>query len=182
MILIGTYFAGLAYFRFRSVSAVRWSPPILLVLFVIGSAVALSFGHDVQKWGSGRIGAWQYRLELIWHRDLLAFLFGGGLGADKIWSGTEWYYLGEQPAHNDFLHIMMESGLLGLIATFVLVAGLFMRLPGSSKSVVIALVLSSFFSNAYFQSPLLAMNLFILTAVALYCWQVRYAQGRRDPP
>jgi hypothetical protein len=182
MLFVAAYFATLGYFRFRGVPAVRWSPPILLVLFVIASAVALSFGHHVQEWGSGRIGVWQYRLALIWNRNLLTFLSGGGVGADKIWNGPQWYFLGEMHAHNDFLHIMMETGLMGLIATFVFLAGLFMRLPGSSKSILVALVLSSFFSNAALQSPLLAMNLFMLTAAAFYCWHVRSSQGRTDPP
>jgi hypothetical protein len=182
MLLVGAYFATLGYFRFRGVPAIRWSPPILLALFVIASAVALSFGHDVQEWGSGRIGVWQYRLGLLWHRDLLTFLFGGGLGADLIWSGPVWYWLGDQPAHNDYLHIMMEAGLLGLVATLAFLAGLFMRLPGSSKSILVALVLSSFFSNGLLQSRLLAMNFFILAAAAFYGWHVRYAQGRTDPP
>ena len=182
MMFLGAYFASLAYFRFRAVPAVRWSPAIVLVLIVIASAVALSIGHHVQDWGSGRIGVWQYRLGLIWHRDLLTFLFGGGLGADSIWSGPQWYFMGEMHAHNDYLHIMMETGLLGLVAALAFLAGLFMRLPGSSKSILVALVVSSFFSNGLLQSPLLAMNFFILAAAAFHCWHVRYAQGRTDPP
>jgi hypothetical protein len=180
-LLVGSYFATLGYFRFRSVPAVRWSPPILLVLFVIVSAVALSFGHNVYGWGSGRIGVWQHRLGLIWDRDLLTFLFGGGLRSDLIWN-PQWWYFDESSAHNDFLHAMMETGLLGLIATVVFLAGLLMRLPGSSKSIVIATAISSFFSNGHFQSPLLAFNLFIVTAGAFYGWHVRYAEGRTDPP
>jgi hypothetical protein len=175
-VFLAAYLAALGYFRFRSIAAVRSSPPILLVLFIIASAVALSFGHDVQSWGSGRIGVWQHRLGLIWDRDLLTFLFGGGLGADRIWT-PQWWYFDDASAHNDFLHIVIESGLLGLVGTLVFLAGLYMRLAGSSKSIVIAMAISSFFSNAYFQSPLLAMNLFILMAVASYCWHVRYAQG-----
>jgi hypothetical protein len=150
-------------------------------LFVIASAVALNFGDNVQSWGSGRIGVWQHRLGLIWGRELLTFMFGRGLHADWIWN-PQWWFMEEATAHNDFLHIMMEAGLLGLIATIVFVAGLLTRLPGSSKSIVIAVVVSSFFSNGHFQSPLLAMNLFIAMAAALYCWHLRYEQGRTDPP
>jgi hypothetical protein len=165
-LLVAVYFATLGYFRFRSVPAVRWSPPILLVLFVTASAAALSFGHDVHEWGSGRIGVWQHRLGLIWNRDLLTFLFGGGLGADSIWN-PQWWWMDEVSAHNDFLHIMMEAGLLGLIATVIFLAGLLMRLPGSSKSIVIAVAISSFFGNGHLQSPLLAMNLFIVRLIPL---------------
>lgn len=180
-LLVAAYFAALAYFRFRGVPAIRWSPPILFVLFVIASALALTFGHNVQAWGSGRIGVWQYRVELIWERDLLTFLFGGGLHADRIWN-PQWWYFEDSTAHNDYLHIIMETGLLGLVAIIVFIAALFMRLPGSSKSVLIAVAISSFFSNGHFQSPLVAFNLMIVAAAAYYCWHVRYVQGRTDAP
>ena len=75
MVLVGTYFATLGYFRFRGVQAVRWCPPILVVLFAIASAVALTYGHDAHSWGSGRIGVWQYRL----------CLRSGVLGSARVW-------------------------------------------------------------------------------------------------
>jgi hypothetical protein len=181
MVLVGAYFACLAYFRFRHVPGIRWFPSISLVLFAIVSVVGLRYGDDTHSWGSGRIGAWQYRLELIWSRDLATFLFGGGLGSDIIWT-PQWSTLGDLPAHNDYLHTMMETGLLGLIAVLVFLAGLMIRLPGSSKSILIALLISSLFSNAYFQSPLLAMNYCMIMATALYYRQIRHWQGRTDLP
>jgi O-antigen ligase len=183
MAYVGAYFAVLGYFRFRHVPAVKWSLPILLVAFVIASAFALSFVQDIQSWGSGRIGTWQYRLGIIWSRDFLTFLFGGGMRSDWIWSPQWWFFFeAVQNAHNDYLHIMMESGLLGLIATLVFLAALLMQLPGDSKSTLIALAVTSFFANTYFQSPLIAMNLLMPAPVALYCWHLRHGQGRRDAP
>ena len=40
------------------------------------------------------------------------------------------------------------------------------------------MILSSFFSNGFLQSPLLAFNLFIVVAVALHQWQLRAVQIR----
>jgi hypothetical protein len=152
-------------------------------LFVIAFAFAWSVVPDIQSWGSGRIGTWQYRLGLIWSRDLLAFLFGGGMRSDWIWSPQWWFFFEfVQNAHNDYLHIMMESGLVGLIAALVFLAALLMRLPGDSKSTVIALAVTSFFANTYFQSPLIAMNLLLPAPVAFYFWHLRHAQGRTHPP
>jgi O-antigen ligase len=182
MVFVGAYFATLGYFRFRSNSLVNWSPPILLVLLVIASVAALSFGHNVQEWGSGRIGVWQHRLGLIWNRDLLTFLFGGGLGADAIWNPQWWWWVDEPAnAHNGYLHIVMETGLIGLVGALIFLVGLYMRLPGGSKSIVIALIVATFFSNSYFQTPLLAFNFFMLASVSMHCWNVRLEHGQDAP-
>ena len=180
-VILAAYFGAMVYFRYSHVPAVRWSPPVVIILALIVAALALSFGHNVHEWGSGRIGVWQNRLELIWNRNILTFLFGGGLAADLIWN-PQWWWMDEVNAHNDFLHFTMKIGLLGLLAILLFIAGLLMRLPGSSKCIIIALILSSFFSNGFLQSPLLAFNLFIVVAVALHQWQLRAVQirHRRD--
>lgn len=181
MLFVLAYFAGLLYFRYRGVFAVKWTPPVLLLLAIVIAAAALHLGEHVEKWGSGRIGVWEHRLGLIWGRDVLTFLFGGGLGADQIWN-PQWWWMDEAAAHNDFLHITMESGLVGLIASIIFIAALLMRMPGNSKSIVLALIVESMFSNGQFQSPLIALNYFLLAAVSIYCWQRRSALDalRRD--
>lgn len=176
-VILAAYFGALAYFRFSHVPVVRWSPPVVIILALLFAALALSFGHNTQEWGSGRIGVWENRLELIWNRNVLTFLFGGGLNADQIWN-PQWWWMDEVNAHNDFLHFTMIAGIFGLLAILLFLAGLLNRLPGSSKSVIIVLILSSFFSNGFLQSPLLAFNLFIVVAVALHQWQLRAAQIR----
>ena len=174
MLFVLAYFAGLLYFRYQGVFVVKWAPPVLILLAIVIAAAALQLGEDVQKWGSGRIGVWEHRLGLIWGRDLLTFLFGGGLGADQIWN-PQWWWMDEAAAHNDFLHITMESGLVGLIAAIIFIAALLMRMPGNSKSIVVALIVESMFSNGQFQSPLIALNYFLLAAISIVCWQRRSA-------
>jgi hypothetical protein len=186
ILFVFAYFSWLLYFRYRNVPAVKWSPPVLIALLIVISAAALQLGEDVQKWGSGRIGVWEHRLDLIWSRDLLTFLFGGGLGADQIWN-PQWWWMDQAAAHNDFLHITMESGLVGLIAVVIFIVALLMRLPGSSKALVVALVVESMFSNGQFQSPLIALNYFLLATASIFCWQRRTAldglrQRRRKRP
>ena len=174
ILFVLAYFAGLLYFRYQSVFAVKWAPPVLILLAIVIAAAALHLGEDVEKWGSGRIGVWEHRLGLIWGRDLLTFLFGGGLGADQIWN-PQWWWMDEAAAHNDFLHITMESGLVGLIAAIIFIAALLMRMPGNSKSIVVALVVESMFSNGQFQTPLIALNYFLLASISIFCWQRRSA-------
>ncbi|MBL8668829.1 MAG: hypothetical protein JNM48_15335 [Rhodospirillales bacterium] len=171
-VILASYFGALAYFRYSYMPVVRWSPPIVLVFVVMMAALALTFGHNVGEWGSGRIGVWQNRLELIWGRNVLTFLFGGGLSADLIWN-PQWWWMDEVNAHNDFLHFTMKTGLVGLLAILLFLGGLLMRMPGSSKAIIIALILSSFFSNGFLQTPLLAFNLFLVVAVGLHQWRLR---------
>ncbi|MEZ5865782.1 MAG: hypothetical protein R3D25_17570 [Geminicoccaceae bacterium] len=61
---------------------------------------------------------------LIWNRDIVPFLFGGGVNADFIWT-PEWSFADEgMSAHNDYLHIIMDHGIVGLIAIATMIAGL----------------------------------------------------------
>jgi len=176
-VILASYFGALVYYRYSYMPVVRWSPPIAFILALIIAALALSFGHNVDEWGSGRIGVWHNRLELIWGRNVLTFLFGGGLSADLIWN-PQWWWMEEVNAHNDFLHFTMKTGLIGLLAILLFIGGLLLRMPGSSKAIIIALILSSFFSNGFLQTPLLAFNLFLVVAVALHQWRLRAAEVR----
>lgn len=175
MLFVVTYFLALLYFRYRKISTVNWAPLVIFPLLIIFAGLALHFGDRTEAWGSGRIGVWTHRLELIWSRDFLTFLFGGGLGADQIWN-PEWWWMEDALAHNDFLHIVMETGLFGLLAVILFLFALLSRLPGDAKSLVIALVTESMFSNGQFQSPLLALNFFLLVSTSIFCWQVRTAR------
>ncbi|MFO1113497.1 MAG: hypothetical protein U1E35_06445 [Rhodospirillales bacterium] len=68
-VILAAYVAALGYFRYSHVPAVRWSPPVVILLALLIGALALTFGHNVHEWGSGRIGVWQNCLELIWNRQ-----------------------------------------------------------------------------------------------------------------
>lgn len=167
LLLVMVYYLALQYFRLRGVAVVKWSPPIVLVLVGLVSAIALQIGSDVSSWGSGRIGVWSYRLDLLVNRDLVTLLFGGGLGADLIWT-PEWWWADEgMSAHNDYLHIVMESGLIGLLACFLVLLATWLRLTEEGRAVLAGVVVNSFFANGFFQSPLLALNLSLVLATSL---------------
>lgn len=173
-VFVVSYFGILLYYRYLANAAIKWSPLFLVFLALVVAAVALYFGENVNKWGSGRIGVWEHRLGLIWSRDLLTFLFGGGLEADQIWN-PQWWWMDDVTAHNDFLHITMETGIIGLIAVIIFIGALLARLPGNSKAVVVAMITESLFSNGQFQSPMLALSYFLLASLSIYCWQRRSA-------
>lgn len=181
LLMVIVYYGMLLYYRLHGVAVVKWSPPIVLGLVIVVAAVALQIGSDVSSWGSGRIGVWTYRLNLIVERDLVTFLFGGGLGADVVWT-PEWWWSDEGlSAHNDYLHIMMESGVVGLLAAVILLYAVWLRLGHEGRAVLAGMAVNSFFANGYFQSPLLAMNLSLLLATALLVTLLREMQGADVP-
>ncbi len=56
MLFVLAYFAGLLYFRYQGVFAVKWAPPVLILLAIVIAAAALHLGEDVEKWGE-----WSHR-------------------------------------------------------------------------------------------------------------------------
>lgn len=167
LIFVVAYYGGLAYFRYRGITIVKWSPPILLGFFLLISYIALSLGTDVESWGSGRIGAWEYRIHALAARDLMLLFFGGGVGSDVMWT-PEWSYADEGlTAHNDYLHFMMEYGLFGLLALILLVYAIWLRVFVEGRAVLIGALVNSFFSNGFFQSPLLSMNLALVLSTSI---------------
>lgn len=167
MVFVAVYFITLLYFRLRSVAAIKWSPPVVLGLAVTAAVVALEVGSGTSSWGSGRIGVWQYRLELLQARDLLTLVFGGGIGADMIWTPQWWFFEEGASAHNDYLHFLMEHGLFGLLFLGAMVGGIWLRVFEEGKAVVVAVLVNSVFSNGFFQTPLLVTNLGLTLAVSI---------------
>lgn len=167
LVFVFAYYGSLVYFHYRGITIVKWSPPILLGFFLLVSYIALTLGTDVQSWGSGRIGAWEYRIHALVARDLMPLFFGGGVGSDVMWT-PEWSYADEGlTAHNDYLHFMMEHGLVGLVALMLFIYAIWLRVFAEGRAVLIGVLVNSFFSNGFFQSPLLSMNLALLLSASM---------------
>jgi hypothetical protein len=167
LVFIAVYFLMLAYYRLRNVTAVRWSPPLLLALAICAIVIALQIGENTHDWGSGRIGVWWYRLQLMQNRDLITLFFGGGLGADSIWT-PQWSYSDEgMSAHNDYLHYMMEHGVLGLVFVALMILGLWLRLFEEGRAIIVAVLVNSMISNGFLLTPLLATSLVLMLSLSI---------------
>jgi hypothetical protein len=173
MMMLAAYYLTFVYFRFYRITIVRWSPPILLVLAILGATVMLQIASGTSDWGSGRIGVWSYRLQLIANRDLVTLLFGGGIGADVIWTPQWWFFTEGSTAHNDYLHIMMEHGLVGLAFMALFVLGIWRRVFLEGKAIIVGVLVNSFFANGFFQSPLLATSLAMVLSLSILVSLVR---------
>ena len=167
LVFIGVYMLMLAYYRLRDLTVVRWSPPLLLALAICAIVVALQIGENTSDWGSGRIGVWDYRLQILQNRDLITLLFGGGLNADIIWT-PQWSFADDgMTAHNDYLHYLMEHGLLGLLFVALMVFGVWLRVFEEGRAIVVAVLVNSIISNGFLQTPLFSTSLVLVLSLSI---------------
>ncbi len=150
----------LAYFivYYLFAGRLRRSTKIILAIALVTVLVGIIMEHtvrrqqlrgggdiEIEQVGSGRIGTWLQRLDVLAERDAGTFMFGGGIFSDLARSPT---WRGKMTtAHNTFLTYLIESGLVGLLA-LVLVIVLFMRRMGpQGYCLMAALVMSCLVSN-----------------------------------
>lgn len=167
LLFVAIYFLMLGYYRLRNVTVVRWSPPLVIILAICAIVVALQIGENISDWGSGRIGVWDYRLQLIQNRDLVTLFFGGGLGADLIWT-PQWSFTDDgMSAHNDYLHYLMEHGVLGLVSIALMVFGLWLRLFEEGRAIIVAVLANSIISNGFLQTPMFSTSLVLVLSLSI---------------
>jgi hypothetical protein len=156
------------YWRFRRETIVQITPFIAIILALFASYVLLYMIPDVvNQWGSGRIGHWQHRIELLLQRNLSTALFGGGIGSDIVWS-EQWDYSSEGfSAHNDYIYFFTEHGLVGLAIMLLTLFALWRRSGDAGRALVVAILISSFFDNGYLRNLLNAVFLGLAFSVAL---------------
>ncbi len=167
LLFVAIYWAYLFYCNYRQDFVVRWLPALGFVLAVTAAIIALQVGTDIESWGSGRIGTWQYRIQLIAERDLVTLLFGSGVGADNMWT-PQWGW-GDDTliSHNDYLYFLTDHGIVGLLIPATFLLGLWMRVGDYGRAIVLAIVITSVVDNGYFRTPMLAGWLAIVLSTSL---------------
>jgi hypothetical protein len=167
LLFVAIYWIYLVYCNYRSEFVIRWMPVLGLVLAITIAVIALQIGTDVNKWGSGRIGTWHYRFLLIADRDLVTLLFGGGIGADNMWT-PQWGW-GDDTliSHNDYLYFLTDHGIVGLLIPAIFLYGLWIRLGDHGRAIVMAIIITSVVDNGYFRTPMLAGWLAIVLSTSL---------------
>lgn len=150
---------------------------ILLWFTIVASIVAVLFWHEglqeevrggaaasVENLGSGRVGTWLGRLDLIAQRDLPKLLFGSGIGSDQFYSVIWWWE--KKDSHHDLLTIVIESGFIGLMAILFFLFILFRRLGSDGMPLAWFLLSGSSLSNALLQRPIIATLFWLTVALA----------------
>ncbi len=153
------------------------STKILLWIAMAGSIVMVLIWHEalqdeargvevdnVENLGSGRIGTWLGRIDLLAERDVGTLLFGSGPGSDRFYSEIWWWE--KKDSHHDLLTTTIESGFLGLFCVFLFLFLLFRRLGREGAPLFWFMISGSFVSNALMQRPIIATLFWLSVALA----------------
>ena len=171
LLMILIYFVMVAWMFIvrRSASAFQAAAISLFAVALVtgGAAVVLALmdiapGEAVYL-GSGRAGAYIYRLELLGHRDFGMHLLGSGIGSDDTVVGAITWRHEAKGSHQDFLTMYWELGLIGLIGLCMFFFGLFRATPPYRLGVFLALIAASLVSNGLVYRP----SLIVLALLAL---------------
>lgn len=169
----------LAYFALRMIAGARlpWQKVLAVILVVATAAVAYDVrvqqkvneqyglrNASANSLSSGRLSAWEGRLNLIDARSVGLLTLGSGIGSDRfaveIWNGDV------VDSHNDFLTIIIEQGILGF-AGYLALLGVLAKVAGrEARPLFIALVLSSGLDTALFARPMVAPVFWVAVAIA----------------
>ncbi len=135
--------------------------------FLFPDVVMIEMGRgDVSELGSGRLGFWSKNLEIFGSLQLDQQLAGIGIGAQKDRS-----VYGIWDSHNDYLDILVQTGIVGLALFAVLQVALLrsvLRIKGAERNVYLALFVAvavmNFVSNSYVSRFGLAQLYYIVLA------------------
>lgn len=140
---------------------------ILILLILIG-AVCLFFdlGSELLS-AKGRIGVW----EEYWEYIKPSFILGRGLGANKVISTYSPDFKSFNHLHNEFLQVLLELGIIGLL---IIIYGVwdFFRIKNKSKEDII---LKAVFLGFLVQSfTLFPAHLWMTSSLAMFVYGCSY--------
>jgi hypothetical protein len=127
-------------------------------LALAASGRDLSYGQLKEEYGeeslSGiwRISKWREGFDVMIGADPVQFLFGHGIGSSRS-------LLSDMLPHNDYLRIILEQGIVGLVLSLTFIGILFRQIDRRYQYCVIAIALYCFTENNI--DNLLFMSIFI---------------------
>lgn len=135
---------------------------IIALVYVVTEPLIIS---SLDWWSSGRLSMYSAKLEQLAGFGIAAVLFGKGVGADLISTDIWWWVA--KGAHNDYLTLLVEQGMLFLICVFLLLGYLFKSFKGDRflGLVVIVYAFTSMVSNGFMVRPLAAYVIFLSACV-----------------
>jgi O-antigen ligase len=186
--MLAVYVVGMLFLRARSYIPLRISVPFSISVFILGVALIFGFlnveslvGVSVEHWGSGRIGAYGERLELIVNRPVGTLFFGTGPGTDllhtRVWSGVK-------ASHSDFLQILVEQGLTGFVGMLLLIYTVFRVVTPYGRIVFFTIIAGSLINNGILSGFGIGIYFYIALALAMNlspAIKLREAERKMDP-
>lgn len=168
IVMLGAYVLGhLWWSRWRALVAQIGLFGLACVLLYFAAVFVLTdfeLLRDISSWGSGRGASYEFRIALLWQRDLLPLLFGTGPGSDAFKTSLWWW--AELESHSDVLHTLVETGLAGFVSLGIFFGALWMRLSPVSRPLLLSLLACTAVSNGVLTRPTDIFLLVLAMAVA----------------
>lgn len=187
ILMVATYIALSAYRAFdRRLSFPRLVFLALATLSIVVAHELLTAGSITEVTGaagSGRLAAWQLRIEVLSNRELPQLLFGTGAGSDSFYTSLWWWE--QKDAHSDLLTLVVEFGLFTWLCTAALVASIYRKLKGPAAAILVAAIVGSTVSNALLSRPIHALVFWLLVSAAAAAYARSTSVGEKitsNPP
>jgi len=166
-LMLMVYYLGTFFQQYKSSPIVRSFFYFCCFLIVLGIfAFFLTTETNIGSLGSGRIGAYIHRFDMLANREVQVFLFGSGPGTDLFLSVGWMDKL--RDSHNDFIHILVERGIIGLLGVFSFIVAVLIRVVGTGRAIIYAIVVGSIVSNALLSRPANLTYLIWAISIPLY--------------
>ncbi|MGV8079852.1 MAG: O-antigen ligase family protein [Syntrophales bacterium] len=104
--------------------------------------------------GLWRLYQWNLIIRLLFHSSLEKVLFGYGVGTTDIFF--------RQKAHNDYVRLLFETGMIGLILNLTVWIVLYRRMAPKYRWVVVMIAVYCFTENNYDHFPAMSLLAFFM--------------------
>lgn len=159
LVLTSLYYSYVAH-SYYGKSSVKVSLVLISILYGY-----LIFDWDtVNALSSGRLSMYEFKYYQLMDNSLISWLIGNGAGSDLV--ETDFWWWEAKGAHSDVITFLVEGGIVFFIAFIFMLKNLSLLVPDDSgRSIVLALFVTSLFSNGFFVRPLALY--FVLFSIAL---------------
>ncbi len=140
----------------------------LILSFFILTITFLTIVYEIENletFSSGRISVYVSRISYIGQRNWFQNLIGSGAGSDLMYSNTWWWE--EKGSHNDYLTLIIESGIIYLVLFIILIYRLFKFFKNDLyiQAALVTYLTSSIISNGFMFRPLPSYVFFLSLAL-----------------
>jgi hypothetical protein len=153
----------------------------LLVLIAIENeerkaAVRNDTNVKLEELGSGRLGTWIERVDIISGRTPAEVWLGTGIGSDNM-SSIIWR-LKETTSHNTYLTMIIENGVIGFLLYFGVLIMMMQKLGRHGIALFTPVFVTALIGNGLSLRPMPFMMFFL--AVAVCMWGMAHQFQRRQ--
>lgn len=134
----------------------------LFILLIIGVLAYKYLGQEILS-AQGRIGAWKE----YWTYIKPTFIFGRGLGANKVLANYISGYKAFNHLHNEYLQGLLEMGLIGLLIIIYGIWDFFKFRNKSKEEVILKAVFLGFLVQSFTLFP---AHLWMMSSLAIFSY------------